>query len=51
MSLFDRLSTLLRADVHGMVDALEDPSLILRQALREAEGELVRKRARDALGA
>jgi len=46
MGLMDRLATLARADAHGVVDALEDKSLILRQHLREAGAELNRKRCR-----
>jgi phage shock protein A len=45
MSLFTRVSTLLRADAHGVVDELEDKTLLLRQHLREAGDELARKRA------
>ncbi len=52
MGLLTRLSTLARADAHGVVDALEDRSLVLRQHLREAGAELDRKRCRlEALGA
>lgn len=48
--LFDRLTTLIRADAHGVVDALEAQDLLLRQYLREAELALVEKRARlDAI--
>ncbi len=46
MSLFNRLNTLLRADAHGVVDALEDQALLLKQTLREAEIALNQKRAR-----
>lgn len=46
MRLFDRLATLLRADAHGVVEALEERSLLLKQYVREAELELDRKRAR-----
>ncbi len=50
MGLFTRLSTLARADAHGVVDALEDKALVLRQQVREAAAELDRKRCRiDAL--
>lgn len=52
MGLMERLATLARADAHGVVDALEDKSLVLRQHLREAGAELQRKRCRiDALAA
>ena len=46
MKLFDRMTTLIKADAHGVVDALEERSLLLRQHLREAELELLQKRAR-----
>jgi phage shock protein A len=46
MKLFDRISTLVKADAHGVVDALEERSLLLRQHVREAELELLQKRAR-----
>jgi phage shock protein A len=50
LRLFDRIALLLRADAHGVVDALEERSLLLKQALRDAELELLQKRARvDAL--
>ena len=52
MGLIDRLRTLARADAHGVVDALEDKALMLRQHLRDARAELERKRcAVEALGA
>jgi phage shock protein A len=41
-----RLSRLIRADAHGIVESLEDRSLLLKQHLREAELELQRKGAR-----
>lgn len=46
MTLMDRLTVLFRADAHGVVDALEDKALLLRQHLREARAEVARKRAR-----
>lgn len=52
MSFLDRLGTLAKADAHGVVDALEDRTLVLRQNLRDAAEELDRKRARlDAIAA
>ena len=47
LRLFDRISTLLKADVHGVVDALEERPLLLRQHLREAELDVLSKRARS----
>jgi phage shock protein A len=46
MHLIDRIARLLRADAHGVVDALEERGLLLRQHLREAELEILQKRAR-----
>lgn len=48
MRLLDRLKATLRADAHGMIDALEDRALLLRQYVRDAEDEVARKRARLA---
>ena len=47
--LFDRIATLLKADAHGVVESLEERSLLLKQYLREAEIALNRK-ARPARG-
>jgi phage shock protein A len=46
MNLSKRLRRLLAADAHGVVEALEDRSLLLKQHLREAELAVDRKRAR-----
>ena len=46
ITLSRRLRTLLRADAHGVIESLEERSLLLKQHLREAEIELGRKRAR-----
>lgn len=48
MKLFDRLALLVRADAHGVMDQLEERTLLLKQNLRDAEIELARKRARVA---
>jgi phage shock protein A len=40
------MATLLTADAHGVVDALEDKALTLRQHVREAGAELARKKSR-----
>jgi phage shock protein A len=51
MRLFDRIAMLAKADAHGVVESLEDRSLLLKQYVREAEIEVDRKRARvEALG-
>jgi phage shock protein A len=44
--MIERLGLLVRADAHGMMDQLEERSLLVKQHLREAELELGRKRAR-----
>lgn len=48
LRLLDRITTLVRADAHGMVGALEDRRLLLEQSLREAELALLEKQARLA---
>jgi len=37
MALITRLSRLLRADLHALLDRLEEPDILLAQALREME--------------
>lgn len=44
--LLHRITRLVTADAHGLVESLEDRGLLLKQHLREAELELQRKRAR-----
>ena len=44
--LFDRIATLLKADAHGVIESLEERSLLLKQCIREAEIALNGKRAR-----
>jgi phage shock protein A len=44
--LFERITMLLKADAHGVVESLEERSLLLKQYVREAEIDLNRKRAR-----
>ena len=46
MQVFERIGTMLRADAHGVMDQLEERSLVLRQHLREAEIEVAHKRAK-----
>lgn len=45
MALISRFSRLLRADLHAVLDHLEEPDVLLRQAVREMEEAL----ASDAL--
>lgn len=50
MRLFDRIAILVKADAHGVVESLEERSLLLKQYVREAEIELNQKTARlDAM--
>jgi phage shock protein A len=46
MKFFDRFATLVRADAHGVLEQLEERTLLAKQHLRDAELELARKRAR-----
>ncbi len=45
MKFIDRLTLLLKADAHGVLEQLEERTLLAKQHLREAELELDRKRA------
>jgi phage shock protein A len=40
MTLITRLSRLFRADFHAVLDRIEEPETLLRQAIREMEDEL-----------
>jgi phage shock protein A len=40
MALMSRLTRLFRADAHAVLDRLEEPEILLRQAVREMEGEV-----------
>lgn len=46
MALIDRVTRLFRADLHAVIDRIEEPEVLLRQALREMEEELVHTAAR-----
>lgn len=46
LQLFQRIGILLKADAHGVIESLEERSLLLKQYVREAEIELNQKRAR-----
>jgi phage shock protein A len=37
MALITRLSRLFQADMHAVLDKIEEPELLLRQAIREME--------------
>jgi phage shock protein A len=42
MALVSRLTRLFRADAHAVLDRLEEPDVLLRQAVREMEEEVAR---------
>ena len=42
IKLFDRIATLVKADAHGLVESLEERSLLLKQYEREAESSSIR---------
>ena len=42
MALITRVSRLFRADLHAVLDRLEEPDVVLRQAVREMEEEVAR---------
>ena len=42
MALITRLTRLFRADAHAVLDRLEEPEVLLRQAVREMEEEAAR---------
>jgi phage shock protein A len=46
MALISRVSRLLRADLHAVLDHLEEPDVLLRQAVREMEEALIADQAR-----
>ena len=49
MALIRRVSRLLRADLHAVLDQLEEPDILLRQAVREMEEILAADRQRYKL--
>ena len=48
MAIVNRIQRLFRADVHAVLDIIEEPEAILKQAIREMQEALDRKRARLA---
>ena len=42
MALISRVSRLFTADVHAVLDRIEEPEVLLRQAIREMEDEVVK---------
>lgn len=49
MALISRFSRLLKADVHAVLDRIEEPETLLRQAVREMQSEYDRSRQRVSL--
>jgi phage shock protein A len=49
MSILTRMSRLCKADLHGVMDQIEDKGLLLKQYLREMESALKEKQARQSL--
>ena len=49
MALITRVSRLFQADFHAVLDRIEEPEAILRQAVREMEEELARDEHRGTL--
>ena len=47
MALIKRISRLFAADMHAVLDQLEEPELVLKQAIREMEDELARQTRRN----
>lgn len=48
MAIFSRMFRLCKADLHGVMDQLEDKGLLLKQYLREMEESLAQKADRQA---
>jgi phage shock protein A len=46
MALITRVSRLLRADLHAVLDRVEEPEVLLKQAMREMEEALTRDEQR-----
>ena len=46
MALITRVSRLLRADLHAVLDHIEEPDTLLRQAIREMEEDLAQDEQR-----
>lgn len=43
MALIRRVSRLITADVHAVLDQIEEPEIVLKQAIREMEEELAKQ--------
>jgi phage shock protein A len=50
MTILTRISRLFKADIHGILDSLEEPEIILKQAVRDMQDEIGKATANiDAL--
>ena len=49
MALITRVSRLFRADLHAVLDRIEEPEVLLRQAVRDMEEELAQEQQRCKL--
>ena len=49
MALITRVSRLFEADFHAVLDRIEEPEVLLRQAVREMEEELARDEQRSRI--
>ena len=49
MALINRISRLFKADVHAVLDQIEEPEALLKQAIRDMEDELAAAEQRVAL--
>ena len=49
MALITRISRLFQADFHAVLDRIEEPDVLLRQAVREMEEELARDEQRSKI--
>ena len=49
MALINRMSRLFAADVHAVLDRIEEPDVLLKHAVREMEEELARNEQRARL--
>ena len=47
MALITRISRLFQADLHAVLDRIEEPDLLLRQAVREMQDDLARDEPLD----
>jgi len=48
MTILSRMLRLCKADLHGVMDQIEDKGLLLKQYLREMESALKQKQARQS---